>query len=68
MSRLHIAKFIDRVQHFEQRGARDFSCPLADAKNLHADITKLLLELEDLRATVQQGDSKITVEMQGGTF
>jgi len=68
MSRLHIAKFIDRVQHFEQRGARDFTCPLADAKNLHADITRLLLELEELRTGAQQGESRITVEMQGGSF
>ncbi len=68
MSRLHIAKFIDRVQHFEQRGARDFTCSLVDAKNLHADITRLLLELESLREKGQSGESRITVEMQGGSF
>ena len=68
MSRLHISKFVDRVQHFEQRGARDFTCPLVDAKNLHADITRLLLELEELREKGQQGESRITVEMQGGSF
>jgi hypothetical protein len=68
MSRLHISKFIDRVQHFEQRGARDFTCPLADAKNLHADITRLLLELEELRNGNNQDQQRITVEMQGGSF
>jgi hypothetical protein len=68
MSRLHISKFIDRVQHFEQRGARDFTCPLADAKNLHADITRLLLELEELRKGNNQDQQRITVEMQGGSF
>lgn len=68
MSRLHIAKFVDRVQHFEQRGARDFTCPLVDAKNLHADITRLLLELEALREGAKQSESSITVEMQGGSF
>jgi hypothetical protein len=68
MSRLHIAKFIDRVQHFEQRGARDLTCPLADAKNLHADITRLLLELEELRNGNNQDQQRITVEMQGGSF
>jgi len=68
MSRLHIAKFIDRVQHFEQRGARDFTCSLADAKNLHADITRLLLELEQMRQGAQQSEQRITVEMQGGSF
>jgi len=39
-----------------------------DAKNLHADITRLLLELEELREKGQQGESRITVEMQGGSF
>ncbi len=68
MSRPHIAKFIDRVQHFEHRGAKEFSCPLTDAKNLQADITRLLLDIEQLRAQVQQGESRVTVEMQGGSF
>lgn len=68
MSRPHIAKFIDRLQHFEHRGAKEFSCPLPDAKNLQADIMRLLLDIEQLREQIQQGESKITVEMQGGSF
>lgn len=65
---LYIKKFVDRLQHFESRGGRDFSCPLSDAKNLHSEITKLLLEIETLRSQPQNPDQVITVEMQGGSF
>lgn len=69
MSGLHIRQFIDRLQHFENRGGKDFICPLADAKNLHADITKLLLDLEDLRNTQSNSTEEvISVEVDGGSF
>ena len=42
--------------------------PLKDAKDLHADITKLLLVLEQLRQTNGKTDEKIQVEITGGTF
>ena len=68
---IHIQRFVERLQGFEARGARDYSMPLKDAKDLHADITKLLLALETLRtnkpATTTNNDV-ITVEMTGGSF
>jgi hypothetical protein len=42
--------------------------PLKDAKDLHADITKLLLVLEQLRQTNGKTDDTIQVEITGGTF
>jgi hypothetical protein len=69
MSGLYIRQFIDRLQHFENKGGKDFICPLADAKNLHADITKLLLDLEELRNVQQAPDNEvINVELDGGSF
>lgn len=69
MSGLHIKRFVDRLQHFETRGAKDFTCPLSDAKYLHAEITKLLLDLEDLRSKQPSNDGQlIEVEMHGGSF
>ena len=41
---IHIQKFIERLQGFEARGARDFTMPIKDAKDLHADLTRLLHE------------------------
>jgi len=68
MSGLYIKKFIDRLQHFESRGTKDFSCPLSEAKMLHSEITKLLLDLEQLRTQPQSQSDVVTVEMHGGSF
>lgn len=68
MSNLYIKKFVERLQHFELRGSKDFSCPLQDAKMLHSEITRLLLDLEQLRTQPQPTPEVITVEMRGGTF
>ena len=67
---IHIQKFIERVQGFEARAAKDFTMPIKDAKDLHADITKLLLALNVLRegATTAQTNDTITVEIEGGSF
>jgi hypothetical protein len=67
---IHIQKFVERLQGFEARAARDFTMPIKDAKDLHADITRLLLDLNTLHqatVTAQQNNS-VTVEMQGGSF
>ena len=68
MSGLYIKRFIDRLQSFESRGVKDFTCPIQDAKNLHADITKLLFTLEQLRSQPVADDQVVQVELQGGTF
>ena len=69
---IHLSKFIERVQGQQARGARDFIMSLKDAQDLHADITRLLLELQALRehivATLQKETETITVKMDGGTF
>jgi hypothetical protein len=44
---------------------------LRDAKDLHADITKLLITLEQMRKESDldsQSTEPITVELTGGTF
>jgi len=68
MSGLYIRKFIDRLQQAELKGQKDFVCPLADAKNLHNDITRLLLDLEALKQAAEQPPESVTVELEGGSF
>ena len=68
MSGLYIRKFIDRLQQCELKGQKDFICPLADAKNLHNDITKLLLDVDALRDEKSSQPETITVEVGGGSF
>jgi hypothetical protein len=66
---LHINRFIDAIKAAESRGQRDLVMPLRDAKDLHGDITKLLLTLETLhtRSTTAKEET-ITVELSGGSF
>ena len=67
---LHLQKFVDRVRGHEARGSKDFVMTLAEAKDMHADITRLLLELHDLReqANNLQPEEVITVQVGGGSF
>lgn len=70
---LHINRFIDRVRAAESRQQRDVIMTVAEARDLHSDITRLLLVVEELRsrpAVAMPGENTnvITVEMQGGSF
>lgn len=67
---LHLQKFVDRVRGHEARGAKDFVMTLAEAKDMHADITRLLLELQDLREQASKPNTEqvITVQLGGGSF
>ena len=64
---MHINRFIDSLKAHESRNQRDFVMSMRDAKDLHADITKLLLVLQDMQATRAQ-DAAIQVEVTGGGF
>lgn len=69
---LHINKFVDRIKAAESRNQRDVMITIAEARDLHADITKLLLAVNVLQqqllesSTTQSG--KTDVELDGGTF
>ena len=65
---LHINRFIDLVKAQESRNARDVTLTLREAKDLHGDITKLLLALEHLRAEQVRNQEPIVVEITGGSF
>ena len=68
---IHLQKFVDRVRGFEARGAKDFTMSIGDAKDLHADITRLLIDLQNFReaAAVKPPDNEVvTIQMDGGAF
>lgn len=67
---IHLTKFVDRVRGHEARGSKDFVMSMTDAKDLHADITRLLAELHDLReqASNPPKEEVITVQIDGGSF
>lgn len=65
---LHIHRFVDSVKAHEARGQRDFSMPMRDAKDLHADITKLLITLEHMRVDSARESQTLEVQITGGSF
>jgi len=67
---IHINRFIDSVKAHEARGQRDFIMPIRDAKDLHADITKMLLAITELQTKLlnAQKQEVITVELGGRDF
>ena len=68
---IYLQKYVDRVRGLEARGAKDFTMSMADAKDLHADITRLLIDLQNLREhrmLKDTDDEIITVKMDGGSF
>lgn len=68
---IHLQRFVDRVRGFEARGAKDFVMSLTDAKDLHADITRLLIDLQALKEHAAEKAVEpqvVEVRMNGGTF
>lgn len=69
---IHIQRFVDKLSGAESRGARDLVLPIAEAKALHQDITRLLITLDTLRNGTDKGkDDKnevIEIEISGGSF
>lgn len=68
---LHINKFVDRIRSLDTRGQREFVMSLSEAKDLHADITKLLLQLQILHEqSLAKAESNTVTEINvdGGGF
>jgi hypothetical protein len=57
---IHINRFIDKIKFFESKNSKDFIIPLQDAKDLHADITKLLIALREY----EQRAKRIIIQQQ----
>jgi hypothetical protein len=67
---IHLTKFVDRVRGHEAKGARDFVMTMTEAKDLHADITRLLAEIYNLNEKLAKISQENVVEVQigGGSF
>ena len=63
----HINKFIDRVRSAEHRGQRDLVMTMAEARDLQADLAKLLLAMH-VAAQPQASTTVDAVEINGGDF
>lgn len=68
---IHLQRFVDRLRGFEARGAREFTMSIQDAKDMHADVTRLLLDLQTLREESAKKATEpevIQVQVDGGAF
>jgi hypothetical protein len=65
---IHINNFIDKIKFFESRNTKDFIIPLSEAKNLHGDITKLLLVLQESNDHLPNISNNNDDEITGGNW
>ena len=67
---IHIKKFIDKVTHMEGRGGRDVVLPIADARGLRDELSKLLVDNNKLLTDKMNSATEqvIQVDIKGGTF
>lgn len=66
---LHISRFLDKIRAAEHRQQRNVTLTVNEAKDLHTDITRILLRLEELQRAPAASDNNITqIAVDGGSF
>ena len=69
---IHINRFIDKIKTLENKQAKQLTMTMREAKDLHGDITKLLLALQELQLLMQKQQEESAevqqVEISGGDF
>ncbi len=65
---IHINRFVDLVKAHEARGQRDMTLSMRDAKDLHSDITKLLLTVTELQRQLLESQQEIKVNLAASKF
>ena len=70
MQYIHIKRYVDKVAVVETKMSKDVVLPIADARGLRDEISKLLADLYELRSSqsVAKQDEVIQIEIKGGTF
>jgi undecaprenyl pyrophosphate synthase len=65
---IHIKKFVDKISYMDSKQNRDVILPMAEARGLRDEITKLLLDLNELKDTKKIDNNVIDVQIVGGRF
>lgn len=63
-----IKRFIDKVSTIEGRQGKDFVIPMAEARGLRDEVTKLLADYYKISNTTEKEEPVIQVEIKGGSF
>jgi len=61
----HIKRFIDRLNDLQSTNAKDFTMSMHEARMLHTDITKLLIDTKDISTSTNE---VINIEVKGKDF
>jgi hypothetical protein len=65
---IQIKRFIDKIASTDSRQGKDVVLPIADARALRDEITKLLLDQRENATTAASNSEVIEVVMRGGSF
>lgn len=66
---LQLQKLINRVRMSDARGERNLMLSITEAKDVVAEITLLMLQLESFRSTQQSSEGTVQdVRVSGGSF
>jgi len=65
---IHINRFIDKIKMAESKRMKAVSLSIQEAKDLHGDITKLLLVLQELQSNKSDDNTIQKIEVSGGDF
>ena len=66
---IHINRFIDKIKSLESKNVKQLTMTIQEAKDLHSDITKILLALAAKQEQRNADEQKVEkVEIDGGDF
>lgn len=65
---IHVRRFLDKVSLAESKQTKDLVLPIADARGLRDEVSKILSELQELHSNKKTEPEIIKVEITGGKF
>ncbi len=66
---LHISRFIDKIKMLENKQSKNFPMTMREAKDLHSDITRLLLTMNELQTKFKKENTNTQkIDLDGGDW
>ena len=66
---LHLKNFNNKIKVLNQTGAKDLTLTAVEARNIHAEIFELLIQIQELaKVTKEVANEVITVQLGGSKF
>lgn len=65
---IYIKRYVDKVSLAEGKQTKDIVIPIAEARGLRDEISKLLTDLYDFSNNDKSNEEIIKVEITGGSF